>query len=115
MATAEAERRYRVIVVGASKVGKTSIIQRYLFNEFSYEVPATQIEEKTTVMVKDKRVPLLICDLAGTYVHGLCRATLSVDINYPLAHAQYSVSWSVIHSFCLSATSSAAAGDNRWL
>lgn len=57
---------YKVIVVGASKVGKTSLIQRFLFNEFSFDVPQTSKEERREVMVKDKPVPLLICDSPGT-------------------------------------------------
>lgn len=62
---AATEERFRVIVIGSSKVGKTSLIQKYLFNEFSFEVPQTQTEEKKTVMVNNKPIKLLICDLAG--------------------------------------------------
>lgn len=59
------EEGYKVIVIGAPKVGKTSLIQRFLFNEFSLEVPQTVKEERKVVMVKKKEVPLLVCDMAG--------------------------------------------------
>lgn len=62
------DRDYKVIVVGSPKVGKTSLIQRYLFQEFSYDVPPTSSEERKVVTVGEKQVPLLICDLAGNYI-----------------------------------------------
>lgn len=56
---------FRVIVIGSPKVGKTSLIQRFLFNEFSYDVPHTAMEERKTVKVGGKEVRLVICDLQG--------------------------------------------------
>lgn len=58
-------RQHKVLVVGARQVGKTSLIQRYLFNEFSISVPQMNSEEKKTVSVKNGQVNLVICDMAG--------------------------------------------------
>jgi len=58
---------HKVIVIGADQVGKTSLIQRYLFNDFNEEVPQTSPEEKRTVKLEDgKAVHLVICDMKGT-------------------------------------------------
>lgn len=35
------EDRYRLVVLGSAKVGKTSIIRRYLYNEFSEKYKET--------------------------------------------------------------------------
>ena len=60
-------KEYRVLVVGSPKVGKTSLIQRFLFNEFSYDVPPSASEERKVIMIGQTKVPLLICDLIGNY------------------------------------------------
>jgi hypothetical protein len=65
------DKDYRVIVVGSARVGKTSLIQRYCFNEFSYDVPQTASEERKVVRVGEKQVPLVICDLAGMWFRDL--------------------------------------------
>ena len=59
-------REYKVVLVGSPKVGKTSLIQRFVFDEFSYDVPQTGPEEKKTVELgKGKCVDLRIVDLIG--------------------------------------------------
>lgn len=35
------EERYRLVVLGSAKVGKTNIIRRYLYNEFSSKYKET--------------------------------------------------------------------------
>ena len=67
MASGGGDRDYRVVVVGSAKVGKTSLIQRYCFDDFSFVVPQTAPEERKVVKVGEKEVPLLICDLAGMF------------------------------------------------
>ncbi len=59
---------HKVIVVGARKVGKTSLIQQYLFKNFSEEVPQTSPEEKKTVKLKNGQINLQVCDMAGKYL-----------------------------------------------
>lgn len=56
---------YKVIVVGSSKVGKSSLIQRFLFDQFSYEVPQMVREETKVIAVKNGHITLKICDLAA--------------------------------------------------
>ena len=61
---------HKVIVIGAEKVGKTSLIQRYLFNDFNEEVPLTSPEEKRTVKLENgQAVHLVICDMTGKCAH----------------------------------------------
>ena len=63
----EGEREYKVVLVGSAKVGKTSLIQRYMFDEFNEDVPQTGSEERKIVQLKNgKCVPLRIVDLVGT-------------------------------------------------
>lgn len=62
-ANGSSPKEYRVLVVGSPKVGKTSLIQRFLFNDFSYDVPPSASEERKVVMIGQNKVPLLICDL----------------------------------------------------
>lgn len=65
MASGGGPKDYKVLVVGSPRVGKTSLIQRYVFQEFSYDVPSTVAEERKVVSVGNKQIPLVICDLAG--------------------------------------------------
>lgn len=74
---------HKVIIVGAPKVGKTSLIHRYLFNEFSYDVPQMTEEEKKVVSVKAGQVCLVIRDMTGIVnkvVHNLTSADQSVEL-----------------------------------
>ena len=59
---------HKVIVIGARCVGKTSLIQRYLFNNFHVDVPQTSPEEKKTVTLKTGPINLMICDMTGNRI-----------------------------------------------
>ena len=58
---------YKVMVLGESGVGKTSIVQRYLFGQYSNDgPPACRDEERKIVRLKTgAEIELLICDTAG--------------------------------------------------
>ncbi len=61
---------YRVLVLGESGVGKSSLVQRYVFDQFSEQgpPPSGREEERKTVIFKNGRhVELRICDTQGTY------------------------------------------------
>ena len=65
MATDENTEGHKVIVVGGPKVGKTSLIQRFLFNEFNIDVPSMTKDEMKIVSLRSGSISLLICDMAG--------------------------------------------------
>ena len=63
----EYSRQFKIIVLGDSGVGKTSIISQYIKGEFSSELPATIGVEYLSkyVTVEDERIKLGIWDTAG--------------------------------------------------
>ena len=57
---------YKVIILGAPGVGKTSLIQRYIHDVFDVNVPQQSMqEEEKILMFKNRQVKLKICDMAG--------------------------------------------------
>ena len=62
----DAVASYKVMVLGEARVGKTSIVQRYLFGQY-YDCgpPVCKDEERKIVTVDGRDVELIICDTAG--------------------------------------------------
>lgn len=57
---------YKVIILGAPGVGKTSLIQRYIHNVFDVQVPQQSVQEEEKVVdIRNRQVKLKICDMAG--------------------------------------------------
>lgn len=57
---------YKVIILGAPGVGKTSLIQRYIHDVFDVQVPQQSLqEEEKLVQIGNRQVKLKICDMAG--------------------------------------------------
>ena len=59
--------KYKIMVVGETKVGKTSLIKRYTKNEFGGVYLSTvgmDFQDKI-IEIEDKKVRLKICDSAG--------------------------------------------------
>lgn len=70
-------RRKKVVMIGAFGVGKTSLVRRFVSNEFSADYQSTigvQIE-KRTVLVDGYEVELHLWDLAGEDEFAFIRAS----------------------------------------
>jgi len=86
--------RKKIIILGSFAVGKTSLLNRYVLNEFSGDYKPTigvNIKTKTEV-AKDKTVELVIWDIADvvthkniptSYLEGTHGALLVFDITRP--------------------------------
>ncbi len=72
---------YKVVIVGAAKVGKTSLIQRFCFNDSNHTVPQVATEEKKTISTKKGAVTLRLCDMAGE--QGIIYLYLHLYTNLP--------------------------------
>ena len=60
---------YKVVVLGAAGVGKTSLIQRYVHDVFDVQLPQqTMQEEEKIINYRSRQVKLKICDMAGKEV-----------------------------------------------
>ena len=76
MATALQAEEYKVIIIGALGVGKTSLLLRYVHDTFEDRLSRFVSEEKKTIVVQGKEIVLDIWDTAGmrrmhthTYTH----------------------------------------------
>lgn len=57
---------YKVIILGAPGVGKTSLIQRYIHDIFDVQVPQQSLQEEDKIVnIGNRQVKLKICDMAG--------------------------------------------------
>ena len=57
---------YKVIILGAPGVGKTSLIQRYIHDVFDIQVPQQSLQEEDKIVsIGNRQVKLKICDMAG--------------------------------------------------
>ena len=65
MATALQAEEYKVIIIGALGVGKTSLLLRYVHDTFEDRLSRFVSEEKKTVVVQGKELVLDIWDTAG--------------------------------------------------
>ena len=63
----EQEKIFKIVAIGESSVGKTSLIRRYIYNHFSDEESATigAVFVEKSLIVDKKRVRLQIWDTAG--------------------------------------------------
>ena len=66
MATALQAEEYKVIIIGALGVGKTSLLLRYVHDTFEDRLSRFVSEEKKTIVVQGKEIVLDIWDTAGT-------------------------------------------------
>ncbi|KAF7262176.1 hypothetical protein EG68_01069 [Paragonimus skrjabini miyazakii] len=58
----------RVVFLGSAKVGKTSIIQRFLHNQFDPKYnPTVEDMHSKKIIVRDHLVPLVLVDTAGSF------------------------------------------------
>ena len=60
---------YKVLIIGDPGIGKTSLIHRYIFNEFMEEKESTiglDFQEKTVQVSPDDKIILVIWDTAGS-------------------------------------------------
>ena len=60
---------YKVIIVGAVGVGKTSLLLRYVHNHFQDSANKFISEERKTVSVNGKELVLCLWDTAGSYTY----------------------------------------------
>lgn len=56
---------YKVILIGAVGVGKTSLLMRYVHNEFQETPNKFVSEEKKTITINGKEIVLYLWDTAG--------------------------------------------------
>lgn len=56
---------YKVIIIGAVGVGKTSLLIRYVHNEFSESVTKFVSEERKNITINGKEMTLHLWDTAG--------------------------------------------------
>lgn len=64
--TTQAMDEYKVIILGAPGVGKTSLIQRYIHDVFDIQVPQQSLQEEDKIVnIGNRQVKLKICDMAG--------------------------------------------------
>eukprot|EP00826_Nyctotherus_ovalis_P009076 TRINITY_DN12374_c0_g1_i18.p1 TRINITY_DN12374_c0_g1~~TRINITY_DN12374_c0_g1_i18.p1 ORF type:complete len:207 (-),score=68.55 TRINITY_DN12374_c0_g1_i18:299-919(-) len=60
--------RYKILIVGDSKVGKTAMLMKFLFGKFDKEIPSTvgtEFGSKIVTTSDNKRIKLNIWDTAG--------------------------------------------------
>jgi len=83
--------RKKIIILGGFAVGKTSLLNRYVLNEFSNDyIPTIGVNIKTkTIKLKQKDIELVIWDIADvvtlntipiTYLKGTHAAVLVFDV-----------------------------------
>ena len=58
---------YKVILIGAVGVGKTSLLMRYVHNEFQDTPNKFVAEERKTININGKDMVLYLWDTAGKY------------------------------------------------
>ena len=61
-------KEYKIVIIGESGVGKTSLLSRYLFNTFSSDRPTTisaTYASKTVTIKDEKEIKLQLWDTAG--------------------------------------------------
>ncbi len=58
---------FKLIIIGDSGVGKSSLLHRYTFNQFSFETKTTiGVEFGTSQMkIDDKKIKVTVWDTAG--------------------------------------------------
>lgn len=60
---------YKVLIIGDQGIGKTSLIHRYIFNEFLEKIESTiglDFQEKTVQVSPEDKIILIIWDTAGS-------------------------------------------------
>lgn len=62
---------YKVIIIGAVGVGKTSLLVRYIYNTFEDSSMKVISEEKKKITISGQEVVLDLWDTAGTYIYRL--------------------------------------------
>ncbi|CAH8661781.1 unnamed protein product [Schistosoma rodhaini] len=66
--TSEADEEVRIVFLGSAKVGKTSIIQRFLYNHFETKyTPTVEDIHSKKFIVRNHIVKLVLIDTAGSY------------------------------------------------
>ena len=56
---------YKVIIIGTADVGKTSLLLRFVYNEYHERTKRKLCEERKVISVGGKSVALELCDMAG--------------------------------------------------
>ncbi len=69
---------YKVIIIGALGVGKTSLLLRYVHNTFEDRISKFISEEKKSVVVNGREIVLHLWDTAGTLSCGLYYSTSNI-------------------------------------
>lgn len=59
---------YKVVIIGPAGVGKTSILVRYMFNEFKQPFSRVIGEERKEVTTDGETITLELWDTAGTQI-----------------------------------------------
>ena len=65
IATALCMNEYKVIIIGALGVGKTSLLLRYVHNTFEDRISKFISEEKKVITANNKEIGLHLWDTAG--------------------------------------------------
>lgn len=61
---------YKVMIIGRSGVGKTSLLWRYLYNEFKEDLRGTIIDKETKkIEVSGKDLELELWDTASNHIY----------------------------------------------
>ena len=56
---------YKVVIIGTAGVGKTSLLLRFVYNEYLERIKRQVCEERKVISVGGKSVELELCDVAG--------------------------------------------------
>ena len=61
--------QYNVLVVGMEKVGKTSLLSKYLYDEFTEDTKDLGANECASIVINKKEIAMQFLEVTGALTH----------------------------------------------